>query len=160
MKLKPRFTSIRNRFAMFGLLLLGTCLLAGCGDKGDGLGGPPLYSISGKITLDGELVKAGSINFVPLDGRAKSSAVIKDGEYSITSGERIGHQGGKYQIHIKGFDGATNPVNMNMGFPLWAGSFREERDLEAADLENIDFEISSDDVPAAPERPDDPFEDT
>jgi hypothetical protein len=56
------------------------CLsLVGCGDKG-----PFTAEISGKVTVDGQPIDGGAIQFVPLSGDAP------------TSGSRI--SGGRYQV--------------------------------------------------------------
>ena len=58
--------------------------ICGCGGPEDDL---PRQSVSGEVTLDGEPLESGSINFTPKDvGRADATAagaVIIDGEYSI-----------------------------------------------------------------------------
>ena len=80
------------------LLCLGALLLAltfGCA------GNKP-KSVSGKVTLDGELVKGGSIVFLPAEGDGtKGAAEIVDGSYLI--GADNGLKPGKYRVEISWF---------------------------------------------------------
>ena len=75
--------------------------LLGCGAD-DGIG--QRYSVSGKVTYKGELVKAGNVNFSPDDagvsGRG-ATGVIKEGYYSMTTltpGDGV--LPGKYKVGI------------------------------------------------------------
>ena len=80
------------------LLCCGTLLLAftlGCA------GNAP-KSVSGKVTLDGEPVKGGSIVFLPADtAAAKGAAEIIDGSYLI--GADSGLKPGTYRVEISWF---------------------------------------------------------
>lgn len=80
------------------LLCLGTLLLAfsvGC------TGNAP-KSVSGKVTLDGEPVKGGSVVFLPADvNGTKGAAEIIDGSYLI--GGDSGLKPGKYRVEISWF---------------------------------------------------------
>jgi len=151
-------TLSRTPLKAFGLLLSVSLLLVGCGGEDDDAA-VTRFDISGEIKLDGEPVKAGEIHFLPADGRAKSQTSIVDGKYHA-SGKGAGHLGGKYQIQIIGFDGADNPTNMNQGFPLWTGTYGEDKDLEEGNMEGVDFNISRDEVGPAPERAADPWDET
>ena len=47
-----------------------------------GCGGPPKADVKGKVTLDGQPLKDGWIEFFPIDGKGQTAAaIIKDGEY-------------------------------------------------------------------------------
>lgn len=62
------------------LWLLAALLLAGFGCNG---GGAVKVNIHGKVTLDGEAVPAGAVNFEPTDGKSPTAGgIIKDGEYT------------------------------------------------------------------------------
>lgn len=53
-------------------------IVAGCMD-----GGPPMGTVSGAVTVDGEPAKTGSISFFPVDGVSSTAGgEIKDGKYS------------------------------------------------------------------------------
>jgi hypothetical protein len=72
--------------------------LSGCGGKN--YEGPPRFPLSGKVTVDGEPMKAGLISFVPQDksGRIAGSP-ITDGAYSIP--EEKGATAGNYRVEIR-----------------------------------------------------------
>lgn len=74
-------------------------LAAGCGGGGDGL---PRQAVSGNVTLDGEPLKAGMIQFLPGDPSAKDAttggAPIRDGAFSISSD--VGLVPGRYKVSI------------------------------------------------------------
>jgi hypothetical protein len=79
------------------LIVLGS-LTAGCG-SGDGLARQAVW---GTVQLDGQPVKAGTIQFTPADPSMKDpvsgGAPILDGEYSID--QEIGLVPGKYNVSI------------------------------------------------------------
>src|SRR4051812_45806434 len=65
-----------------------------------GCGSPEGTSVSGTVTLDGQPLKDGTINFAPPEGKAPSrAAVIKDGKFS-TSLHRTNY---KVEIHATKF---------------------------------------------------------
>ena len=67
--------SIRNYAIGISLAVIHLC--AGC-NSGSGKA-----KLHGKITLDGQPVPAGSIAFIPADGKGQTSgAIIKDGAYA------------------------------------------------------------------------------
>lgn len=63
---------------MPAFLLLALFLgLAGCGDS-------TISRVSGKVSVDGNLVPEGAIGFYPVDGKSQTTGgMIKDGEYSV-----------------------------------------------------------------------------
>jgi hypothetical protein len=68
------FPSLPWRLVFLAALLL---VILGC--NGDGT---RKANIRGKVTLDGEAVPSGAVNFEPTDGKTPTAgAVIKDGEY-------------------------------------------------------------------------------
>src|SRR5262249_1570933 len=75
--------------------------LLGCGED-DGIG--QRYSVSGKVTYKGELLKGGNVNFLPdgADGSGRAaSGVIKAGYYSMTTSTAgDGVLPGKYKVGI------------------------------------------------------------
>lgn len=66
--------------------VLGISLVAGC-DKG-----PRLYSVSGKVTFDGNPIETGEITVAPVGGTGRpDSGVISNGAYqlTVTEGKKI-----------------------------------------------------------------------
>jgi predicted small lipoprotein YifL len=87
------------------LAALAALSLAGCGP-----GGPPLHPVSGKVTLkDGTPVKFGHI-ILHADTSAGnntqevSQGTIRNGEYTINTGQRAGAVAGKYKVSIEAAD--------------------------------------------------------
>ena len=78
--------------------LLGMCLaMAGCGRD---YSGPQRYPLSGKVTIDGEIVDEGSIAFTPLSGgdlRAAGGEIV-NGTFSVP--EEKGPNAGTYRVSI------------------------------------------------------------
>jgi hypothetical protein len=60
---------------IFGLLLAGTFVMAGCS--------PSLGSLSGKVTIDGQPLKGGRVDFYNKDGQSASIEIKEDGTYSL-----------------------------------------------------------------------------
>jgi hypothetical protein len=96
--------------------------LLGCGED-DGIG--QRYSVSGKVTYKGELLKGGNVNFLPdgagVPGRG-ASGVIKAGYYSmttLTSGDGV--LPGKYKVGINAnYTDMSEAVKQNGG--MYQGS--------------------------------------
>lgn len=87
-------------------------LLAGCGvGDGDDL---PREAVSGKVTLDGQPLAEGSIQFQPEGGTdakgpaVSGGAVIQDGAYDIPGGN--GLTPGKYKVAISSAASAEAPA--------------------------------------------------
>ena len=94
-----RLVSYRYCAVIFACIAL--LPLLGCGED-DGIG--QRYSVSGKVTYKGELLKGGNVNFLPdaagVSGRG-ASGVIKAGYYSMTTltpGDGV--LPGKYKVGI------------------------------------------------------------
>jgi hypothetical protein len=91
------------------LLLL--VFAAGCGG-GDAL---PRERVSGKVTLDGRSLPAGSIQFLPEGGgdatnpALSAGATINEGEYDIP--RQSGLLPGKYMVTISAAAGGAAPAN-------------------------------------------------
>jgi hypothetical protein len=63
------------------LFVLLACVTVGCGSGSDG---PPTYSVTGTVTVDGQPLKTGDIRFDPeVAGMAPDAAVITDGKFSL-----------------------------------------------------------------------------
>ena len=72
---------------VLGLLAVCVCLVVGCSSD------VARVTVKGKVTLDGELIDKGLVEFVPADGKTPSAkgGIILDGQYSaeIVPGEVI-----------------------------------------------------------------------
>jgi hypothetical protein len=66
---------VRRSIIPFAALVL----LTGCGD-----GKPTRVPISGKVLIDGQPLKLGSIAYVPKGARPSGSAIDKDGHFELT----------------------------------------------------------------------------
>jgi hypothetical protein len=69
------------------------------GCSGKSYDGPPRYSLSGVVTLDGAPVTAGTISFLPdgHDGRVSGGQIV-DGKYDIPS--EYGPNAGAYLVKV------------------------------------------------------------
>ncbi len=78
----------------FSLLLLGITF-CGCG------GGPNLVPVSGKVTLDGQPAKEGSVSFVQEGGPKPIGvgALVLDGQYALS--KTNGLSPGKYRVEVR-----------------------------------------------------------
>jgi hypothetical protein len=89
-----------SRGATAALVFASLCLaLGGCGPKGDP--NPPRARVSGTITLDGEPVPAGIIEFIPVEpGQlAAQGTVGDDGRFVIE--QAGGPSPGEYKVEIR-----------------------------------------------------------
>lgn len=81
------------------ILLLGFSLLhVGCGPSG-----PPRAEVSGVVTLNGQPVSEGSINFFPTEGNTgpEAGGAIRDGKYHIPRAQ--GPVLGKNRVELRSF---------------------------------------------------------
>lgn len=88
----------RQTFLILWLLLFASLpVLAGCGSSG-----PPLYSVKGKITINGQPAKDIQVNFHPTNPNEPiaSSHVAPDGTYELrsTAENRLGAAPGNYKV--------------------------------------------------------------
>jgi hypothetical protein len=76
------------------------CTAAGCGESRD-----ERVPVSGRVLIDGKLLKAGMVRFVPEAGRPASSAILSDGSFNVSS-EAVNHVSqsgltpGKYRVQV------------------------------------------------------------
>jgi len=83
------------------LFVFAPLLASGCSDPYAGR-----YAISGTVTLKGEPLKGGIVQFEPAEKQDTSSgAPIADGKYSID--RKKGLKAGKYRIRVTAGDGVT-----------------------------------------------------
>lgn len=77
-------------------LVLGCCLMLGCGEK---VTPPVIGQLSGKVTFNGTAVAGGIINFENDTGAAASAEIGDDGAYKVETGEG-GLRVGNYKVFI------------------------------------------------------------
>src|SRR5437879_2607640 len=85
-----------------GLVPLGIMLLIfGCADSYGGR-----QAVSGRVILEGQPLKSGSIHFEPLDGQdTTGGSGIENGEYHVP--RQNGLKPGKYLVQLTAPDGKT-----------------------------------------------------
>ncbi len=89
-----------KRFSGGMVVFLGCASLAGCGNRG--YDGDQRFPLTGKITLDGQVVDAGTISFLPKGGgkdQRVSGGEIVDGKYDVV--EAQGANSGSYRVEIR-----------------------------------------------------------
>jgi hypothetical protein len=77
-----------------GLLAVYLLLTTGCG-----LGTGGRVAVQGRVTLDGQPVDGGVIDFVPVGGDTRANARIANGHYSIPA--KVGPKPGTYRVEIR-----------------------------------------------------------
>jgi hypothetical protein len=82
------------------IVLAALCLFAsGCGGN-RGYSGERRFSLSGKVTVDGEPMESGVISFLPQDkGGRVSGGPIKGGTYEVP--EAMGATAGIYRVEVR-----------------------------------------------------------
>jgi hypothetical protein len=100
--------------ATSGLILGATLCLgfAGCGSAGDGL-----VPVAGTVTVDGNLLEAGSVTFIPDAGQGNLSqdlpvGTITNGKYELATRNRRGAPPGAYKVTVTAtnFSGNNPPA--------------------------------------------------
>jgi len=133
------------------VLLLLVCVVAGCGQDN------PLnrQPISGTVTLDGQLLKQGRIEFTPVaaKGATKSGDVITDGKYELVAEK--GLPPGKYIVRITAVEGggtvdASQPPGPGGGEagkdlipPKYNTQSKEEVTVVEGQSEPLDFKLTT-----------------
>ncbi len=87
--------------------------IAGCGSGGLGV------AVSGKVSLDGQPIQDGTIQFVPIEGTQGPTAggTIKEGAYSIPRDG--GPVPGKYRVEISSFADVKDATEKEMAGALF-----------------------------------------
>jgi len=94
--------------------------LSGCGNPQD------RQAIMGAVTLKGQPIEDGIINFAPLDGQATGEgAQIVKGKYQIPRDK--GLSPGKYRVAIYAGDGTSGVGNASPDPPIGGGKPGKER---------------------------------
>lgn len=91
----------------FYLILLPLLLASGCGES------DPLnrQAVSGKITMDGEPLAEGTVEFTPVNNGVPSGATVKDGVFTIPAEK--GLPPGDYVVRVS----AANPSGVTAEMP-------------------------------------------
>ncbi len=85
-------------------------LLAGCSDQYEGR-----KEVRGRVVLEGQPLKDGTIAFLPQDGGNLSGSPIVNGEYKLP--RKDGLKPGKYLVQITSGDGVTPANESEAGAP-------------------------------------------
>lgn len=89
------------------LILIPTCVVAGCSQKG-----PELVEVRGTVTYHGKPLGIGTINFVPVSSQGAPSRpavgrIEPDGNYALRAyPDRDGVLAGEYQVAINAYTGS------------------------------------------------------
>lgn len=91
---------IRSSFCLSAAIAL-TASVVGCGADG-----PPMYDVSGSVSLDGQPLRDGDIVFEPLDQQYGADAgKVIDGKFAFKA------KGGKNRVAIRAAKFVPNPRN-------------------------------------------------
>lgn len=101
-----QFWCLTMRQLIRSLLLFSLLLGSGCG-KTDPLN---RQAVAGKITLNGEPLKSGTIEFTPVENGTSSGATIANGEYSVPQPK--GLPVGEYIVRVSANDAAAQPIEI------------------------------------------------
>lgn len=135
------------RALVFAWLIASMTLCVGC-HKADPLN---RQAVSGKITLDGEPLTSGSIEFSPVDKGTLSGATIDNGIYAIP--KEKGLSPGAYIIRISAANNDAEPIGLpgesnKIAPELVPAKYNVDSDLEftvKADSENtFNLDIKTD----------------
>jgi hypothetical protein len=146
--MKTRICRGGRLFACAALLALGMCWIAGCG--GPRYDGERRAAIEGSVSLDGQPVDGGTINFMPVDsGGRVASALISGGRYEIP--EERGPTPGKYRVEISwnkplGPVDEENPDAPQPSEQVIPAKYNQNTELErdiAAGKNELDFPLTS-----------------
>jgi hypothetical protein len=74
---------------LFALVVV--ACVAGCGSRG---------SATGTVTLDGTPLKEGLITFHPVEPGPTAYGQVKEGEFTVSTGQKTGLQAGKYKVTV------------------------------------------------------------
>ena len=133
------------------LLLIGICA-AGCSN--------PLAEVSGTVTLNGQPVSEGAINFIPVEGTqgAGAGATIRDGKYQVPAASGV--TPGKNRVELRAFRstgkkvkdaGVPGTTEIELRVPAFPPEYNDQSTLvrEVRQGSNkIDFEITVSDSAA------------
>ena len=141
----------RLLFSKFPLCLVMTAIavsVVGCG--GGASDAPATFEISGYINFDGEPVVSGMIVFENLKTLNRVACEIDDGYYESQTNR--GHKGGKFGVIVTGR--SSHGEGAQEGPLMWGGGpWFSEIEIAEEHVEQ-NFDISREDVGAAPEQVD------
>jgi len=123
------------------LVIAAIAMIAGCGGSYDG---PPLGTVSGKVTIDGKPATDAIVTFKPLDGgRSSSGTTDKEGNYQLVfTTTRLGAQVGKHEVTLSGdqvLGESPNMMNPKTSVPPEITEMTREVEVESGS-NTIDLE--------------------
>ena len=100
----PRILINRHVCSAFAAMTIATGL--GCGDQG-----PNLVPVRGKVLLDGQPLKFGSVMTQPKAGRGANGTIQSDGSFELNSGREPGALVGTHQVAVVAYEnvGSSSP---------------------------------------------------
>lgn len=113
MNLTIKNTCLERRLLLVGMgamVLQG--LLSGCGGSGAKL--PPLASVSGKVTLDGNPLPRGTVTFIPDESKGTKGPTAvgqigSDGRFTLQTAQQSGAVVGHHKVRIRARQEAKTP---------------------------------------------------
>lgn len=106
----------KQRLGVAGVSLI-LAAMQGCGTQSTG---PERFQLTGKVTLNGEPIPAGTIELIPDTSKGNqgpwSLVTVRDGAYSTDKTNGI--VGGPYKARIEIFDGKPKDDSEQLGSPL------------------------------------------
>lgn len=124
------------------LVVAVSLLLAGCSPAGDR---PPLGTVTGKVTVDGQPLSGVIISFMPDSGRAATATTNDQGEYQLIYLDGV--QGCKVGPNTIGF---FVPTGGSPSHPI-PKKYQEKSDIKVdvkAGKNTFDFDLKSEGTPA------------
>ena len=141
--------SFSSRFGI-SIALLAFLLATGCGDRPDL---PPMAKVTGTVTLDGQPLPRGMVQFVPdasqgTEGPPGVGRIDEKGRFTITTAGVKGAVVGHHKIRVK----SEEPFNVkarSMGQTLLPTSYNNHKtsgltaEVKAGEKNQVDLPLSS-----------------
>jgi len=107
----------------------GFALVSGCSSEPER---PPVYPVTGTVTMKSRPLENARIVFVPMQGGAPASGITdKEGKYSLTTfNAGDGAQAGQYGVKVAKYDGQAPPEAQE---PAKQITYEEEQKMQFAD---------------------------
>jgi hypothetical protein len=131
------------------LILAAACLSLGQAGCGDPYGVGPTVPVVGKVTVDGQPVKAGTISFRPDKSKGNTSVhepygeIDAEGNYKLFTGKKAGAPVGWYKVAV--FAGEPVEVGNLSGQAKWYANPKDA----SADTSGLTIEVVAKPEPGA-----------